>query len=133
MSFQSPYMTCLLRLNDYTSFNCFSLDSPRNTNLTATVNPVILTNSTTLECETDASPIPLYFLIYKNDVLVKNTTNGSYVISSTVYTDSGCYSCHPVNDVGYGDNATLVLNITGIMFFQYFFLFFIFSVSSLFA
>ena len=63
---------------------------------------------------TDASTAPYYFLIYKDNVtLVANVTNGVYTIPSVTYLDSGEYECQPINVIGYGVNATLFLNVTG--------------------
>lgn len=88
-------------------------DAPRTTNLTSTVNPVMEGSPTVLTCDTDARPLPVYYQLYREGVLVHNSTNGTYLLDAAMHYHAGSYECVPFNLAGYGDNATHVLTING--------------------
>ena len=88
------------------------VDPPTRSNLTAVPsNKTVLQGSTvSLNCSTDANPGAHVYQFYFQDTLIDNS---SLVVFNVTVDADGVYTCVPINTVGEGDNATLMVTTVG--------------------
>ena len=89
----------------------FFLDAPAGTKLISVPkNTTVLRKSLlSLTCQTDGSP-EVEFHLYFNGHLIK--TSGSGIFHVSVMSD-GSYTCVPINKVGAGTNASVIVAAVG--------------------
>ena len=71
---------------------------------------VVQNRFVTFSCTSKASPPPHEYRFYHNDNLLGTNSSGTY---KTQVSESGLYSCVPVNTVGFGVNNTVNITVVG--------------------
>ena len=96
---------------------CFTLDQsvtakPENTNLTTAANTsaVLLNSQVTFHCSADGSPPPHNYLLTLNGEVLASNSSGYFSIQIT---ESGNYSCVPVNKAGNGEVDSIAIIVVG--------------------
>eukprot|EP00794_Sanderia_malayensis_P010647 gene10647-11775_t len=86
--------------------------TPRNTSLGSNTqkNTGQLGGNVTLSCHTSALPVPFY-QIYKNGMLLSNTTSASVTLADLLIHNEGNYTCIPRNLLGNGETDSLFLTV----------------------
>lgn len=90
----------------------YPIDGPSGTQLTVfPSNTTVLRGSNvTLNCHTDANPVPNEYRFYFNGNYSGTSSSGSV---EAIVKDDGVYSCVPVNKVGVGVNASINVTTVG--------------------
>ena len=82
-----------------------------NVTLTKGNTSAVVQNSfVTFSCASKASPPPHEYRFYHNNNLLGTNSSGTY---KTQVSESGLYSCVPVNTVGFGVNDTVNITVVG--------------------
>ena len=95
----------------------FLIDSPKNTSLQVSTNPVSVGKNTVITCTT-SSLTQVHYQFYLNNILLQNNTNGTHAVRDAKNYDEGVYTCSPKNIAGMGTQASLMLNVSGMQYFS---------------
>ena len=92
-------------------------DPPENTNLTTTANTsaTLKNSNVTFACTSEGSPPPHEYRFYHKGNFLGSSSSGTF---QTLVTQSGLYSCVPVNTVGVGENRSVTINVVGELFWM---------------
>lgn len=90
-------------------------DAPSSTTLTTKVpnNLVRGNDRIVLTCVTDANPPASQYWFYHNDVFLRASLTGKYVIQKARHTDGGTYQCVPQNFLGNGTSSSVHITVFG--------------------
>ena len=93
-------------------------DPPENTNLTTTANTsaTLKNSNVAFTCTSEANPPPREYRFYHEGTFLGNSRSGTF---QTHVTQSGLYSCVPVNKVGVGENRSVTINVVGELFWMF--------------
>ncbi len=97
------------------SKKCFFFqDKPRETKFTSDkVNAVGNSGeSATLNCTAEGTQL-IFYQLYKDGVMLRNSTSGVYILNSVSVSDDGVYTCSPLNFLGDGPTRQLSFNVQG--------------------
>ncbi|KAJ7323724.1 hypothetical protein OS493_031142 [Desmophyllum pertusum] len=86
---------------------------PPTTTILLTVpgnNTVLKGSIVSLKCDTDASPLAHVYHFYFNDNHIGRSDSGVFHVTAE---KDGNYTCVPLNTVGMGDNATVIVTVVG--------------------
>ena len=92
---------------------CFVIsDPPENTKLTTTANTsaTLRNSNVTFTCTSEGNPPPHEYRFYHEGTFLGNSSSGTF---QTQVTESGIYSCVPVNKVGEGEKGSVTINVVG--------------------
>ena len=92
-----------------------STDPPENTSMNVKLtkgntSAVVQNSFVTFSCTSKASPPPHEHRFYHNDNLLGTNSSETY---KTQVSESGLYSCVPVNTVGFGVSDTVNITVVG--------------------
>ena len=98
--------------------NFYSADKPYDTKLEASLpdSVAIINSSVILTCSANANPPVTSYNIYRNGILVSNSSTGIYNITRALAEHNGSYVCIPYNEFGAGERAVLNVSFVGMLF-----------------
>ena len=86
---------------------------PENTKLsvdTLNTSAVLLGSTIVFNCSTWSFPPAHDFLFYHNQLYIGSNASSFYYLQIS---ESGTYSCSPINNAGFGESATVSLTVVG--------------------
>ena len=84
--------------------------APTITNITSPNKPVCEGEQVVLTCKAEGNPQP-YLVWKRNGIVLQNSTNTNYTISSVRRGDEGSYTCEATNVVNSMSNITSIADV----------------------